>query len=262
MPQPIVCQDERLRQYLQSFSALFSRPQYEHFVTVLMGLLVGKEGYTLSHLKDAIAGGKSLSSLSRFLAISPWDHQLVAKYNFSRFCREMQPKIERERQSRQEKPPKKRGKRVPPLVTGYLIGDDSTMSKAKGVKMQDVGKHYSTTYGKPVQGHSFVQCLYSILDRSCPLEPQIYRQEEVAKKEGVLFTSKIDLMIQQIKNFNPPSGTATHVLLDSWYNAKNIWKTALSRDFHITTGIKRNRFLRVSGDDGRTPLRYCWRIGP
>ena len=38
MPHPIVCQDERLRQYLQSFQALFSRPQYEHFVTVLMAL--------------------------------------------------------------------------------------------------------------------------------------------------------------------------------------------------------------------------------
>lgn len=116
MPQPIVCQDERLRQYLQSFSALFSRPQYEHFVTVLMGLLLGKEGYTLSHLKDAIAGIKSVSSLSRFLATSPWDHQFVAKYNFSRFCRDMQQRIKQERQIMQEKQPKKRGKRVTPLV--------------------------------------------------------------------------------------------------------------------------------------------------
>src|SRR2546430_15675058 len=49
MPHPIVCQDERLRQYLHSFQALFSRPQYEHFVTVLMSLLLSLESYTLSH---------------------------------------------------------------------------------------------------------------------------------------------------------------------------------------------------------------------
>jgi hypothetical protein len=115
VPQPIVCQDERLHQYLQSFSALFSRPQYGHFATVLMGLLSAKEGYTLSHLKEEVAGDGSLSSLSRFFAISPWDHQLVAKYNFSRFYREMQQKIEAERQIMQEKQPRSGRKHVAPL---------------------------------------------------------------------------------------------------------------------------------------------------
>src|ERR1700756_2033386 len=98
MPHPIVCQDERLRQYLQSFYALFSRPQYKHFVTVLMGLLLGESGHTLSHIHHAVAGKKSLSSLSRFLSMAPWDHQYVNKYNFSRFCEMMQAKIHAERQ--------------------------------------------------------------------------------------------------------------------------------------------------------------------
>jgi hypothetical protein len=115
--------------------------------------------------------------------------------------------------------------------------------------MQGIGKHYSTTHGKPMKGHSLVQCIYSILGRSCPLEPLLYRQEETAKKEEVPFFSKIDLMIQQIQNFIPPSGTKTHVLLDSWYNAKRIWKVARSRGFDITTGVKSNRFLRVLCDD-------------
>src|SRR5215475_8305283 len=162
MPHPIVCQDERLRQYLQSFRALFSRPQYEHFVTMLMSLLLSLEGYTLSHLKHAISGIKSLSSLSRFLAKAPWDHQLVIQYNFSRFCRMMQPRIEQECQILLAKQKKKRNRRSTPFVTGYLIGDDSTMLKAKGMKMQGLGKHYSTTHEKPVIGHSLVQCLYIV----------------------------------------------------------------------------------------------------
>ncbi|HTD20178.1 MAG TPA: hypothetical protein VK667_11680, partial [Ktedonobacteraceae bacterium] len=68
MPHPIICQDERLRQYLQYFRALFSRPQFKHFVTVLVALLMTQEGYTLSHLNRSVSGKKSLSSLSRFLA--------------------------------------------------------------------------------------------------------------------------------------------------------------------------------------------------
>ena len=170
MPHPIICQDERLRQYLQSFRALFSLPQYEHFVTVLMGQLLGEAGHTLSHVHRAVSGKKSLSSLSRFLSDSPWSHHSIIQHNFARFCREVQPKIDKERQEMLEerKKQKRRGKRPVPFVTGYLIGDDSTMYKPKGVKMQGIGKHHSTTYETQVTGHSLVQCLYTISDRSCP----------------------------------------------------------------------------------------------
>jgi len=256
MPYPIICQDERLRQYLQSFRAFFSLPQYNHFVTVIMSLLLSVEGHTLSHLKNTISGMKSLSRLSRFFSESPWIHQLVTQYNFSRFCRMMQSTIEQERRIMLEKQPKRRGRGKEPLVTGYFIGDDSTMFKSKGMKMQGIGKHYSTTHGKPVNGHSLVQCLYTVLDRSCPLEPLLYQQKKVAEKEDVPFISKIDLMIQQIQNFTPPSGTITHILLDSWYSAKKIWKAARDRGFQITTGLRCNRSLRVPCEDD--PKGWKW----
>ena len=105
------------------------------------------------------------------------------------------------------------------------------MLKAKGMKMQGLGKHYSTTQKKSVIGHSLVQCLYTIVSRSCPLEPLIYRQEKTARKEGIPFISKIDLMIQQIQNFTSPFGTVTHVLLDSWYSAKKSGKLRVIEDF-------------------------------
>jgi len=260
-PHPIVCLDERLRKYLHSFDALFSRPQFEHFVTVLVALLMSLEGQTLSHLHRAIAGKKSLSSISRFLSQAPWSHQDVIKCNFSRFCRIMQPKIERECQKVKEQQEKlrRRGRRREPFVTGYLIGDDSTMSKTKGVKMQGLGRHHSTTYRKRIIGHSLVQCLYTVLGRFCPLEPFLYRQKEIAEKEGVLFLSKIDMMIQCIQNFTPPAGTLTHVLLDSWYGAKRIWKAARDRGFLITTGLKCNRSLRILCDiTPDTPKGWKW----
>jgi DDE superfamily endonuclease len=261
MPHPIVCQDERLRQHLQSFQALFSCPQYKHFVTVLMGLLLGEAGHTLSHIRRAVSGKKSLSSLSRFLSEAPWDHQYINQYNFSRFRELMQAKIEEERQRKfpEIKKQNRRSRRSIPLVTGYLIGDDSTMFKPKGIKMQGIGKHHSTTHDTQVVGHSLVQCLYTVLDRSCPLEPLLYRQRKTAEKEEVPFLSKIDLMIKAIQHFVPPSGTVTHVLLDSWYNCKSIWKTARDRKFKITTGIRRNRWLRVPCEvTPDTPKGWKW----
>jgi hypothetical protein len=66
-------------------------------------------------------------------------------------------------------------------------------------------------------------------------------------------------MIQQIQNFVPPPGTETHVLLDSWYNCKPIWKAARDRKFKITTGIRRNRWLRVSCEvTPDTPKGWKW----
>ena len=43
----------------------------------------------------------------------------------------------------------------------------------------------------------------------------------------------------------------THVLLDTWYSAKRLWRAARERGFFITSGLKSNRWLRV--EDQRPP---------
>jgi hypothetical protein len=111
--------------------------------------------------------------------------------------------------------------------------------------MAGLGRHHSTTEGTRVRGHSLVQGLYVLLGRQCPLAPQLYRQKEVCTVEGVPFQSKVDLMEECIHTFAPVAGTQTHVLLDSWYTAKRLWKAARERDFLITSGLKSNRSLRV-----------------
>ena len=39
MPQPILCLDEEVRHFAERFHAVFFKPQYQYFVTVLLGLL-------------------------------------------------------------------------------------------------------------------------------------------------------------------------------------------------------------------------------
>ena len=143
-----------------------------------------------------------------------------------------------------------------PVVTGYLIGDDSTIEKRKGKKMEGVGLHHSTTQDKRVRGHSLVESLYVLLGRRCPLAPQLYRQQAVCTAEGVPFESKIDLMETVIRTFEPVAGTVTHVLLDTWYSAKRLWRAARERGFLITSGLKSNRWLRV--EDPAAPEGWRW----
>jgi hypothetical protein len=63
--------------------------------------------------------------------------------------------------------------------------------------------------------------------------------------EGVAFRSKVELMVEMIRDFVPLADTHTHVLLDAWYSAKAIWKTARERGFDITSGLKGNRLVRI-----------------
>src|SRR5262249_54993383 len=141
------------------------------------------------------------------------------------------------------------------------------IAKPKGRKMAGIGKHFSSTVGHPVQGHSMLTTLYVLptLGRCCPQTPCLYRQREVCGREGVSFKSKVELMVEQIESFEPVQDTDTHVLMDSWFGCKAVWKAARQRGFHITSGLKANRSIRVAnpnpaGAEGE--VGWCWQTLP
>ncbi len=253
---PIIWMDARLRQFTVGFRSCFSKPQYRYFEIVLMALLLCQEAKTLSALLRHVAVQATLSGLSRFLAIAPWSTAEVAHTWRKRFDTHVAPLVQAEHARHRAALPTRRGRPPTPVVTGYLIGDDSTIHKVRGKKMAGLGKHYSTTAGTQVVGHSLVQMLYVVQGRKCPLEPQLYRQQAVCAAEGVPFRSKIDIVDEQLRAFEPLPGTRTHVLLDSWFAAKRLWKTARERGFLITSGLKSNRQLRI--DDAEAPGGWRW----
>jgi hypothetical protein len=248
MPVPIICLDDELRYFAQRYHGLFSKPQYQYFVIVLLGLMMCEGRRTLSGLLRVVGTQASLAGLSRFLSQAPWPEQELTQQWLKHFRQEMELAVEAELHRQGQLQPKRRGRPKKPLVTGYVIGDDSTMSKPKGQKMEGVGKHHSSTEDKRILGHSLVQGLYVLLDRHCPLPPQLYRQQAVCATEGVAFQSKIDQMETLIRTFEPVAGTSTHILLDSWYCAKRLWRAARERGFLITTGLKSNRGPRVADE--------------
>lgn len=256
MPVPIVCADARLRQYLAAYGACFSQPQRHHLLTLVLGLLLCVARCHLTGLRRQVAGGRSVAAVSRFLSTAPWEASAVAGSLWVRFAGQVTPLVAAAHQQQRMARPRRRGRPAATVVTGYLIGDDSTQAKPQGRTMGGLGQHYASTAGKPITGHSLVQGLYVIQGRQCPLLPRMYRQQAVCRHEGVPFQSKIALMQQLIATFTPVPGAVTHVLLDSWYTCKAIWKTARQRGFVITSGLKRNRSLRVLDTDA--PRGWRW----
>jgi hypothetical protein len=259
-----------LCQFADRFRSCFSQPQAQYFVTVLLALLLCLEPATCSGLQRAVCFGRSLAGLSRFLARAPWSPAAVAAVWTAHFRRQLAPAIAAELTRRQATRPPRRGRRPVTLLTGYLAGDDSVCAKPRAQQpvlranptrvprpMAAIGQHYSSTAGKTVQGHDLVLTHYMLLGRSCPQQPALYRQQAVCARDKVPFQSKIDLMAEQIRRFVPPAGTQTHVVLDSWYGCKQLWKLARTLSYGITTGLKSNRYLWVP--DATAPGGGQWK---
>jgi hypothetical protein len=175
--------DERLRQFVRAFRSSFSLPQYRYFVIVLLALMLCQEPRTLRALLRCVAIPSSLSGLSRFLAKATWEADDLAEIWRERFDAQLLPRVAAARARQPAARHGRVGRPKTPVVTGYLIGDDSTMHKPRGKKMAGLGKHYSTTAGKPVVGHSLMQALYVVEGRRCPLAPQLYRGRAVCGRE-------------------------------------------------------------------------------
>lgn len=256
MPTPIICIDPLVRQFTERFRSCLSKPQFQHFETVLLGLLLTEERRTLAAVVRQVVGGSSLSGLSRFLSVAPWSAAAISQQWLADFRRRMTERVQAEHARLRRARDRRRGRPKQTVVTGYLIGDDTTMAKQRGEKMGGLGRHYSSTEGGTVTGHSLVLGVYTLLGERCPLAPRMYRQSGVARAERVPFVSKIDLMVDAIRTFQPVADTRTHVLLDSWYTCKATWKAAHDRGFLITSGLKRNRFMRL--EDPAAPGGWRW----
>jgi hypothetical protein len=228
---------------------VLTRPQLVHFVTVLLGVLQAPERRTLSGLRRRVAGAKSLSALSRFVATAPWDPAAVAATWQARFRQQLAPRIQAEHARQRAARPRRRGRPAAPRVPAYVSLDDSPIKKHPQGKtprrMRGLGRHFSTIAKGVVTGHSLVAGVLTVLGRRCPLPPRLYRQRAVADAEGGPFRSKVDLAVEAVQQLVPLPGTATHVLVDSWYTCHRLWRAARDRGFAVTGGLKRNRWLRL-----------------
>ncbi len=255
MAQPIAIRDERLNEYLRLFVPAFSLPQYQYFVTVLMGLIQCDERRTLSALLRHVAGDITLSGLSRFMAKSSWSVEEVTTIQQKRFEQRVAPLVTAAHAQQRAQRPRRVGRPKPTVVTGYLIIDDSTHQKRYAHVQEGLGRHYSGTEKKVVTGHNLFQSVYLLEGQQLPLRPRMYRQKADCVVKGVPFLSKVDMAYQTVTTFVPPPGTHTHLLVDTWYMAKRVWKAARQRGWDVTGGLKSNRVIRLVASDGTRQWR-------
>lgn len=250
MPQPIHIQDARLAQYMQLFSGVFSLPQWKYFVTVLLGLLHCDERRTLSALLRHVAVGVTIFGLCYFLRAAPWSVDTLTGVRQAHFYDQVAPLVATAHAAQRTQRPRRRGRPKPTVVTGYLIIDDSTHAKRYARAQEGLGSHYSATEKKVVKGHSLYQSVYVLQGQQLPLTPRMYRRKATCEAEGTPFLSKIDMAYEDVTTFEPPPDTHTHLLVDTWYMARRIWRAARRRGWDVTGGLSCNRVMRMIDPDG------------
>jgi hypothetical protein len=255
MPLPIICAHEALCQFAAAFADCFSKPQRKYFVTVLFALLLCEERRTLTALLRRVLDARSLSGLSRFFSSAPWSEEAAAATWRKRFDAQVRPLVIAEHERQEGMRFRRPGRPKATVVTGYLLMDDSTHPKPKGRKMGGLGKHWSSTQKRQVTGHSLFQALYVLQGRQCPLPPKMYCTKATCEKEERPFKSKIDLAVQCVTEFDPVEQTQTHVLADSWFICRELWRASKRRGFEISGGLKSNRKLRCKDAEGGTVYR-------
>ena len=180
MPIPIICLESTLRQYAESFRGVFTKPQFQHFVTVLLGFVLSPQRCTLTGLLSRVAGSRSVSALSRFLSDAPWSAEELANKWLTRFRKQLAPQIKAEHARMRAELPPRRGRPPRSQVTAFVIFDDTAVPKHSqgkpGRRMAGLGKHYSSMAKRIITGHSLVVGMVSLLGRRCPLSPMLYRQ--------------------------------------------------------------------------------------
>jgi len=168
----------------------------------------------------------------------------------------MQPQVAAELQQQRQEQPKHRGRAKQPVVTGYLIGDDSTMRHPRRARRcKGWGSIIRRRRGNASPVIAWCRVCMCGWRRRCPLAPQLYRQQRVCEAEGVPFASKIALMEAIIRTFEPVAGSMTHVLLDTRVSAPNA--SGAQRGSGDSTSPV---VLRATGGCG-SPTRPCLKAG-
>lgn len=131
------------------------------------------------------------------------------------------------------------------LQDGYLIIDDTVISKQFAKKIENVAWVFDSVLGKSILGINLVMIAWSNGKITIPLAVKVY--QKTSKK------TKIDLAIELIEYAKKIGIKPKFIAFDSWYTAAKILRKINDYKWIFVTQLKKNRKL-----DG-VPVRniYC-----
>lgn len=185
-----------VRNHLDFFCDIFSKPQQKHFSEYLTGLIVC-EKINIKQINNKFIGHSDYSNKDRFMTTSDWPIEQVD---------------ERRKELINDK--------VNPLnpSNGYLVIDDTLIEKT-GKQIPEVGRFYDHGNGRYVLAHNIVTSHY-VTPRGCfPIGYKLYLKRAKTDKT---YTSKIEHAKELVSEAINAGFSFKTVVYDAWYFSKEL----------------------------------------
>jgi hypothetical protein len=198
----------------------FSKPQWNHFLTYISGLLLGGKGEkNIQDISENLLDGKDQSSLNRFITKPHWDIRILNNLRIQKNLHERD---------------------------GGILSLDDTIIEKTGKRMDGVGYLYDPSRRRNVLCHDVVSTFYRTSSGQLPLYFEPYVKKEVAENCGVWFRTKIqiavDLLRKSLLKVNPAA-----VVFDEWYMCRELLDFLSSRGLTWVSQAKTNRCIFIDG---------------
>ena len=183
----------RVKHLLSKLKKHFTKPQYDNFCRVTMGLMTaGKKEHDVKSMNELFIDRKDQSSLNRFITESNWNAQEVAKAGQTVLLCEAE---------------------LNPTVEHKVV--DDTVCRKYSPKTEMACYNHSSTMGT-VLSHDYVTALSVNNDVAFGDGLKLYGNKKKCDEKGVTFKTRLELACELIDE-HKPMADSTIMLWDSWY---------------------------------------------
>ena len=233
-----------LETFLASLHLNLSRPQAEHLLQLVDGLLVTEERKTLAALQRQFLDATDPSNWADFLRISPWS---TAEARDQLRLHQVRGLLELAQ-----------ARGLPKVL--YVNLDDSLGKKDKHTAhIEPVDwfhDHNESTPRQPRYHKAFcyLECTLRVGDLTATVDLRLYLRDKTVRRlnrhrspeQRLHFRSKFHLARDILEALKPllPAGWAVYVQFDSWYASEKLLKYVHRQGWHAVCALKSNRTLR------------------
>jgi len=217
---PVIEIPRELRNSLEDYRRIFTKPQFKHFQKLIAGLIVS-DNKTIQEINDCFSENDQ-SSLNRFVNFSDWDDEELEKIRIRQI-----KKIN--------------------ISKGILIIDPSLLHKT-GKHMEKANYHYSGITKKKEWGHMLVNSFFTDGNNSFPIKSDIYIRK-IDSDDSHPFKTVRQIGIEQLEFAIKNKVPIWLVMFDAGVYADFVLQEIKSYGLNYIAGIRITNNISVDGEE-------------
>lgn len=210
-----------LKIFLKAFEDDLSKPQFKNLKSWTAGILEGKS--SVYEIKESFSE-KHVSSLTRFMNDSPWNHKSLNHQRINWASTILTVRYHKY----------------------YPIIIDDTVNRKYGSLLTGVGRYFSNSEKRSINGQSIVTSHMYTSGADIPLFVDIYQKKE-QMEDQTKFKSKVDMAMDHIDKAPRLKDRIGVVIVDTWYSSASVIKKIIEKEYEGIIALKKNRIVNFKG---------------